>query len=139
MRFLLAFLCSVTVACGAESPLAPSDPWVQAGEMRCARSLTPSPAVVCDGAAQPGPSRQGIFADGRMTTLEDALSAGRGGLVVTGFGAEQRAAIMQCDLRRFPTALTCAPVGSCQGYDAVHSWEFVEGVVREFVRVGRCW
>lgn len=132
----LAALIACAVACNAPTAGtggAPADGrWTAAGEGACTVYPAPEMDPPCPAAPQSYPSGFAVWANGAVVPLEAHLSR----MVVLGL---DNAAIMRCDLTRFPMPRTCMARTTCDGADVVLLAAYVNRIAVEFVRAGRCW
>lgn len=133
---LLAALIACAVACNAPTAgtgAAPTDGrWTAAGEAACTRYPVPDEDPPCPATAAVYPSGVGVW-DGRtVVPLESVLS----NILVPGL---DNAAILRCDLARFPLPRTCMARTTCDGADVVVFASYVHRIAVEYVRAGGCW
>ena len=126
--FVVLAACNGSVA-GAPATGTPS-PWRDRGEQMCARSTVPAQDAPCGTAVLSG---VGVWLFNDVVSLRSAL----GTILVVGVDP---AAILRCDLARFPVpqSQACMARTTCPGADVVVSSAYVRGVMVEFQARG-CW
>lgn len=132
----LAALIASAIACNpptASVVRVESDrPWTAAGDRACVTQPVPASDPPCGASPVVAPSGIAVWSTGRIISLEASI----GEVLVPGL---DRAAILRCDLRRFPMPEVCTVSMTCDGADVVLLVGYVQRVAAEFVRVGRCW
>ena len=132
----LAALIACAVACNAPTAgtgAAPADGrWTAAGEGACTVYPVPEMDPPCPASAQSYPSGFAVWINGAVAPLESVLAN-------TSAPGLNNAAILRCDLSRFPMPRTCMARTTCDGADVVLLASYVNRIVVEFVRAGRCW
>lgn len=122
--FLIA--CNGPVA-GAPATGTPS-PWRDRGEQMCRAGVTPDTDPPCGAAVLDGVA---VWSNGAVISLRSALAS----TIVVGVDP---AAILRCDLARFPLPSSCMARTTCPGADVVVMAAYVRGVMIEYRERG-CW
>lgn len=118
--------CNGPVA-GAPATGTPSV-WRDRGEQSCRSGVTPDTDPPCGTAALDGVA---VWSNGAVISLRSALAS----TIVVGVDP---AAILRCDLTRFPLPSTCVARTTCEGADVVVMAAYVRGVMIAYREHG-CW